>query len=240
MGNKIKNMESTKLLQLDAALQLGPKKYYEGFDIAPYKNSLRAGGVPFDGMYEEWVRRTRPEVIIEVGSYLGYSAVRMAQEVKRLGLNTKIICVDTWLGNVDYYELMKANGNGTEDFGYDNGYPTLYYKFLANVLDAGVEDIIRPFPFPSTIAAKILTKIFTRVGVQPNLIFIDGSHEEYDVFFDCFYYYPMLKPGGEIWGDDWSWESVRNGVNRFLDDNDLKNNFKLSGGNVAWQLKKPL
>jgi hypothetical protein len=50
----------------------------------------------------------------------------------------------------------------------------------------------------------------------------------------------MLNPGGEIWGDDWSWESVRNGVNRFLDDNDLKNNFKLSGGNVAWQLKKPL
>jgi hypothetical protein len=227
-----------KLIALDKALQLGPNKYYEGFDLAPYKNSLRAGGVPFDGLYERWVQETRPDVIVEVGSYLGYSAVRMAQEVKRLGLNARVICVDTWLGNADSYNVDTADMG--PDFCYKNGYPTIYYRFLANVIEAGVQDIIRPFPFPSSIAAKILPKVFAKTQLQPSLMFIDGSHEEYDVFFDCFNYYPMLKPGGQMWGDDWAWETVRNGVGRFLDDNDLRKDFRVAPGNVAWQLKKPV
>ena len=235
-------MTNEEVKKLDRALQLGDKPFYEGFDITPHKNSLRAGGVPFDGIYESFIQQHKPSVIIEIGTYLGYSAVQMANEVKRLGLtNTRIICVDTWLGSVDYYLYNRdpSADQSRKDFGYVNGYPTLYHKFLSNVIETGTQDIIRPLPFPSTIAAKILNKVLVEeLNTRPEIIFVDGCHEEYDVFFDCFYYYDILKEGGVMWGDDWAWESVRKGVMRFVEDNDLQSKFTVFPNQAAWSITK--
>lgn len=235
-------MTEQDAIKLDKALQLGDAPYYENFDITPHKNSLRAGGVPFNGIYEHFIQQHKPSVIIEIGSYLGYSAVQMANEVKRLGLNnSRVICVDTWLGSVDYYLYNRdpQSTQGRKDFGYVNGYPTLYHKFLANVIEAGATDVIRPFPYPSTIAAKILKRVLVdELKIQPEIIFVDGCHEEYDVFFDCFYYYEILKEGGVMWGDDWSWDTVRAGVTRFVQDNGLESKFTVFPNNVAWSLTK--
>lgn len=235
-------MTEQEVIKLDKALQVGDKPYYEGFDITPHKNSLRAGGVPFNGIYEHFIQQHNPSVIIEIGSYLGYSAVQMAKELKRLGLtNSRVICVDTWLGSVDYFLLNRDNNaqQSRKDFGYTNGYPTLYHKFLANVIEADVQDIIRPLPFPSSIASKIINKVMVEeLGIRPEIIFVDGCHEEYDVFFDCFYYYDILKEGGVMWGDDWSWDTVRAGVGRFVQDNGLENKFQIFPNNVAWSLTK--
>jgi hypothetical protein len=235
-------MTNEQLHKLEASLQLGDTPYYEGFNITPHKNSLRAGGVPFDGIYEHFIKMLKPSLILEIGSYLGYSAVQMAKEVKRLELkNTKIICIDTWLGSVDYYFYNRdpKSVQGRKDFGYENGYPTLYHKFLSNVIESEMQDVIRPFPFPSTIAAKILKKVLVEeLKIQPEIIFVDGCHEEYDVFFDCFYYYDILKEGGVMWGDDWTWESVRNGVMRFVNDNGLHNKFNVMPNQVSWYITK--
>lgn len=235
-------MTTENVQKLDNALQLGDIPYYEGFDITPHKNSLRAGGVPFNGLYEHFIQQYNPSLIIEVGSFLGYSAIKMAEEVKRLGLkNTRVICVDTWLGAVDYYLLNQSKNvnQSNKDFGYVNGYPTLYYKFLANVIESNTQDVIRPLPFPSSIAAKILKKVLIEdIKIQPEIIFIDGCHEEYDVFFDCYYYYEILKEGGVMWGDDWSWETVRNGIMRFVNDNGLQDKFHVLPNNIAWYISK--
>lgn len=226
----------TKLELLDEALilDLNGKKYYEDFDTSQFANSLQPGSMPADGLYEYWINEYKPSVIIEVGSFLGYSAIKMANEVKRLNMKSKIICVDTWLGSPEHYRMYKNN----EDvrIGYKNGYPTLYQKFVTSVIENGVEDIISPLPYPSTVAFKVLESIFSKIDIKADFIFLDGSHEEIDVHLDLFHYYQLLKDGGIIWGDDWGWQGVHTSVHRFCQENNLK--YSVLSNNVHWCIKK--
>lgn len=223
-----------KLKQLDEALTLGDKKYYEGFDTSEFSGCLSPGSAPADGLYEAWINNYKPNLIVEVGSFLGYSAIKMAKEVQRLGLPTKVICVDTWLGSPEHYRMYKQK----EDvrIGYKNGYPTLYQKFVTGVIESGVQDVIIPFPYPSSVAYKILKNVFSTIDIQPDFIFLDGSHEENDVYMDLFYYYELLKPGGSLWGDDYGWEGVHKALNSFKNNNGV--NYQVLGNNVHWYINK--
>jgi len=223
-----------KLKKLESALTLGDKKYFEDFDTTPYKNSLEPGSMPADGLYEHWIQNMKPNLVIEVGSFLGYSAIKMAKEVKRLGLPTKIICVDTWLGSPEHYRMYKAK----EDvrIGYKNGYPTLYQKFITSVIENDVQDVIIPFPYPSSVAYKILDKVFQEIDIKPEFIFLDGSHEENDVYMDLYYYYQLLAPNGSIWGDDYGWEGVHKALYTFSKQSEIK--YEVLSNQVHWFINK--
>ena len=67
----------------DLILDPNGKKYYENFDHSTYGNSLEPGSMPADGLYEHWINQYKPNIIIEVGSFLGYSAIKMAKEIKK-------------------------------------------------------------------------------------------------------------------------------------------------------------
>src|SRR5262245_9381175 len=45
------------------------------------------------------IEAVRPRTIIELGSWKGLSAIHMAGLCRELGLDTEIVCVDTWLGS---------------------------------------------------------------------------------------------------------------------------------------------
>lgn len=220
----------------DLILDQNGKKYYENFDPSIHGNSLEPGSIPADGLYEQWINQYKPNLVIEVGSFLGYSAIKMAKEIKKQNLDTKIICVDTWLGSPEHYEMFKDNNDNR--LNYINGYPTLYHKFISNVILNDVQDIIYPFPYPSSTAFKILNKLFDKHNVKADLIFVDGSHEEIDVYLDLYYYYQLLSDKGVLWGDDWAWGMVKEGVNRFLQENNLESNFNLLNNNVHWFINK--
>lgn len=229
-------MDKRKLLE--DALRLGDKPYYEDFNVSLYqeqlKNDFQPGSMPADGLYEMWMEKYRPNLVVEVGSFLGYSAIKMAKHVKKLGLPTKIICVDTWLGSPEHYRMYKEG----VDFrlGYNHGYPTLYYKFITSVIQNDVQDVIQPMPYPSTIAFKILAGIFEKLDAYPEFIFLDGSHEENDVYLDLAYYYKLLKSGGVVWGDDYEWEGVNKDVNRFCQERNLVLN--ILENKVHWFIEK--
>jgi hypothetical protein len=157
------------------------------------------------------VERTRPGLIIEVGTWKGGSAIEMAAQFDRLGLsNSKILCVDTWLGALEMW------GDQTDSarygsLGLKHGYPQIYYQFLANVCHKGFQERIIPFPLPSLTAAQWLSLR----GVRADLIYVDGSHEEEDVFADLTDYWDLLAPGAILFGDDYSWTGVKMAVDRF-------------------------
>ena len=230
VNNRTINMNYDKLKQLEIELQLGKSKYYEGFDTKKYGYTLQPGSIPADGMYEHWIRTFNPSVVIEVGSFLGYSAIKMAKEIQRLNLNSKIICIDTWLGSPEHYD------NSDNRLNYEFGYPTIYYNFVSNIIHENVQNIIQPLPFPSSVAFKILQKVFSKIQINADFIFIDGSHEEDDVYTDIRYYYQLLSNGGEIWGDDWDWQSVSNAVKRFSNENNKVVN--VADNNIHWFIKK--
>jgi hypothetical protein len=163
-------------------------------------------------IFRELIERTRPKTIIEVGTWLGASAIHMAGICREIGLTTKIYCVDTWLGAQEFW----TSGAETpeRDLRQKNGYPQVYFDFLANVVEHGHQEVIVPVPVPSTIGSLILK----HQGVLAELIYIDASHETEDVRLDVASYLPLLALGGVLFGDDAGWASVISGVRSVLGD----------------------
>lgn len=204
----------------------------------PYAG-FRYEEIPFDGRgwghhspaFGMLVERVKPRLIIEVGTWKGGSAIEMAAQLDRCGLtNSKILCVDTWLGALE----MWGDQTDADRFGslvLKHGYPQLYYQFLANVCHKGQQRRIIPFPLPSITAAQWLSLR----GVRAELIYLDGSHEEEDVFADLADYWDLLAPGACLFGDDYSWTGVKMAVNRFARERRLV----LEHLEDKWLLNKP-
>lgn len=188
---------------------------YEGFDFQSYPEDL-AGWGGDSGAFNELIGETKPEFIIEVGSWKGASAVTMADALLFHGIEGRILCIDTWLGALEFW----SDQNDPERFQAlecIHGYPSVYYRFLANVCHRGHQQRIVPFSLPSTAAALWLL----RTNLRADLIYIDGSHEEEDVYQDLLDYHMLLKPGGRIFGDDWGWSGVQAAVERFASEEKL-------------------
>ena len=188
---------------------------FEGFDPAPHPDDLQGWGDD-DPIFEALVKFKRPKIIVEVGSWKGASAIRMARACRELGLDTKIVCIDTWLGSLEMYvrrekELAPCPYAA---LAHRHGWPQLYYQFLANVIRQGFAGVITPLPLPSAIAAQLLA----RRGIMPDLIYIDASHDYASVKADLDNFSKLQWPGGIIFGDDYSasaWPELTQAVDDF-------------------------
>ena len=188
---------------------------YRDFDCRRYPFDL-AGWGGESPAFAELVRQVRPRLIIEVGTWKGASAVSMAKAAASEGLATKILCIDTWLGALEF----RMDHNDPERFRAlecRHGYPQVYFRFLANVCHTGHQDRIVPFPLDSASAAWWLMSH----GVKADLVYIDASHEEEAVYQDLLDYRELLAAGGKIFGDDWDWASVRAAVSAFAEEHKL-------------------
>ncbi len=149
--------------------------------------------------------------ILEIGSFVGQSAINMASCLRDMGSNSVIFCVDTWLGSEEHWKYDSKAYN-MELFGYfEKDISALYNQFISNVIHEGVEGYIIPIPNTSSTAASL----FKFWNIDFNLIYVDGDHSERGVRNDMNDLFPLLKDGGTMFGDDWHWESVRNAVNSF-------------------------
>lgn len=185
-----------------------------GIDYIPGWNS-------YSNAFRELIEKTRPKTIIEVGTWLGASAINMAKITKELNLETKIYCVDTWLGAEEFWTRLADTPD--RDLKLKNGYPTVYNDFLANVVQHNMQDTIIPIPNTSSIGYHILK----HYNICADLIYIDGSHTYEDVKSDIGSYTKLLAPGGIIFGDDIGWSGVRKAIDDILANNYdiLENNF---------------
>ena len=172
-------------------------------------------------VFSDLIEEKKPNVIIEVGTWKGASAINMAKFCKEKGLNAKIYCIDTWLGAVEFWTDFKEDQQ--RDLILRNGYPQVYYQFLTNVIRQGVKDFIIPIPVTSSIGAKVLA----HYGIKADLIYIDGSHEYEDVKADIIAYRELLNTGGVIFGDDFTaFSDVAKAVKEVVRDfNVVDNNF---------------
>lgn len=143
------------------------------------------------------LQRTRPSFIVEVGSWKGLSAIAMGHWLK-LGNATScatILCVDTWLGTTKAWTHRGAFGNTL----YNNaGYPSIFFQWLFNIKHAGLDDVVVPLPLPSTMGALYLAQN----KLSPDLVFIDACHDYPCVYADILNWFPVLRRGGVLFGDD--------------------------------------
>lgn len=192
----------------------------------------RAGGWHSDNtVIDRLVAEARPGLIIEVGTWLGGSAIHMGKLLQAQGKSGRILCIDTWLGAAEFWDSQQDEQR-YKALSIRHGFPMVFYQFLANVIHSGLQDTVVPFPQTANNAAVWLAKR----KVKAELIYIDGSHEEDDVAADLAHYWDLLAEGGVIFGDDYDafWPGVIIAVNKFAADRGLQ--VVQEGG--FWTLRK--
>lgn len=130
---------------------------------------------------------------LEIGSYEGRSSVWIIEHMMVEG--SKLFCVDTWEGGEEH-KAMKTDMNPVEDLFHQN-------ISLAQKKFPGRE----VFSFKST-SFETLGGMNASESDQESFdfIYIDGSHMAKDVLTDACMAWPLLKPGGFMVFDDYSWK----------------------------------
>lgn len=186
---------------------------YKDFDDSLGEVDLQGWGSEHP-VFKAVISRLRPELIIEVGTWKGASAIHMANLCTERGLKTEIVCVDTWLGAASTltHGVSETQADRFASLKMQNGFPMLYFTFLRNVVECNVQDKITPIAQTSENAAKILRFY----DAQADIIYVDAAHEADPVYRDLLSYWSLLKPGGVLIGDDRKHRGVARGLEMFV------------------------
>jgi hypothetical protein len=213
----------------DFVLSLMGANPYEGFDTAG--RQLDVTGWQFrHPWFESIITQVKPRAILEVGTWKGASALLMAGFARRMDPQAEVLCVDTWLGS---HRVLWSNPEFRRQLLLKNGFPQQYYQFMANVVLSGMQEAIFPMPMTSYAATDILSASTLRFEV----IYIDAHHDEEEVYGDVRRCWPLLRPGGTMFGDDYlpNEPGVVRAVNRFAAELGLY----LHTQAEKWALRKP-
>ncbi len=146
---------------------------------------------------------------VEVGSYLGKSISYTIVESINLQKNLNIHCIDYWNGNPNDSNYM----NGADDKKFEK----LYNQFLKNT--KSLQDYFTHHKMISWEAAKI----FENNSVD--YLMIDAGHDYQSVKLDLNSWWPKIKSGGMMGGDDFA-DHKDNGVKKALDEFCKEKNLK--------------
>lgn len=185
---------------------------YAGFDTSWAEPDLQGWGHEH-GIFSASIKRVKPKVIVEVGTWKGASAIHMGKLCRELGYDAEIVCVDTFLGPHNTYMHTDSDSHRErlESLRSVNGFPMLYYTFLRNVVDAGLQDTITPLPQTSEHAAKTLRHL----RVRADIVYLDAAREKEAVARDLNWFWPLLRKGGHMIGNDFKNDAVREGTEKF-------------------------
>lgn len=126
------------------------------------------------------VEQHRPKVCVELGTWMGASAIPVARAIRRWG--GTLTCVDTWAGTVDGQSLYRA--------------PWMLASCARNMLEAGVSATIRLIPAPTLDAVTWWTEPI-------DYLYVDAAHDYDSVRADLDAWGPHVRPGGLLLGDDY-------------------------------------
>jgi Methyltransferase domain len=170
---------------------------------------LREGSQGLD-LVEKLLVDHQCRVMLEIGSYLGGSAVHWAQIKKDL----HVVCVDPWAGT--WAAELVANAGYPEYRDQLLQQDGFYKTFLRNT-NAYRQQIV-PVRGGSP---QVLTNLVL-AGLEPDLIYVD-ARKVIDELIIC----SRLWPKAILTGDDWNWEPAKNfpmrqAVTKFASENGLK------------------
>lgn len=182
------------------------------------------GWFSFRGLYEQAVKEAKDGAhFVEVGSWKGRSAAFMAVEIINSGKKIRFDCVDTWQGSQEPKHLA--------DESVKNG--TLFEEFLKNM--EPLRGICHTWDF---IRMGSVEAAATFPNASLDFVFIDAAHDYENVLADIRAWWPKVKPGGVLAGDDYYFRGVKRAVEDVNLPGFVVEVVKGSGTGCAWRVRK--
>lgn len=132
------------------------------------------------------------DIVVEVGSWLGHSAIALAR-----GAAGKVYCVDHWQGS------PVGTGLVSDPL-------ALFEAFLENVHRASMCERIVPI-MSASLDAALLFQLY-----PIDVLYIDGDHSYNAVLEDLQHWEPLVRAGGLVCGDDYLEAGPRLAFNEFF------------------------
>ena len=181
------------------------------------------------------------QLVVEVGSFVGKSSVLIGNFLRKRASPAPLLCIDTWLGDLG----MLLGQIYPVEMGKHNGRSTLYDLWLLNMMEHNLTERVLPLVTPSLLGARTLE--YLRLAVD--VLYLDSAHEYRETFMELSAYWPVVKPGGLLLGDDLNWKAVAHDVILFSRTHNLTLNsfdnchealLKAGRGRTCvWYLRKP-
>lgn len=162
--------------------------------LLPVADPLTQGWFNHGAKILELVEQHRPNVCVELGTWLGASAIPVARSIRRWG--GTLTCVDTWAGTVDGEALYRA--------------PWMLASCARNIMDAGVSATVRLIPAATFDAATCWTSPI-------DYLYVDADHSYEGVLSDLLAWTPHVRCGGLLLGDDYG-SDMYHGVQQAWDE----------------------
>ncbi len=159
------------------------------------------GWFSYKELYDNVVEAAKGgETFVEVGAWFGKSTNHLASKINESGKNINLTVVDTWKGTDD----EESHQNIVNAFSGD-----IFYEFIENTVlsnNYGNFNIIKD-------SSRNASKIFANNSID--YIMLDAGHSYDALRDDINSWYPKVKPGGYISGDDYT---VFDGVTKAADE----------------------
>lgn len=126
---------------------------------------------------------------LEIGSYEGASTCFM---IEHMDAPAELVCIDPWARTEEHFGDMEA----------------VFARFKANVSECVKEQEAQEYTLNvMRTTSDIGLGALRAAGVKDyfDMIYIDGSHTPWDVMADACGAWPMLRIGGILVFDDYTW-----------------------------------
>jgi len=201
-----------------------PKYWKEKYDIWVFDSYKDVPGWINDAefIYPQMVEQAQNgDHFVEIGTFLGQSTSYMCQLIKDSGKDIKFDSIDL------FWPIEHAVRN------YKNsGHPKEFNQYLSDLLkeyDLRAPDVInhplrilgvQEYVNLITCDEKYAHRLYDDNSLK--FVWIDGDHGKDIVYNDLKNFWPKIKKGGYIGGDDIHYEEVLDDVKRFSKEYDVK------------------
>lgn len=183
------------------------------------------------------VRSVRPRCVVELGVYRGATTLALADALDRHGLppTSFVLSVDTWLLDLRFVWRQDGKDGARLQNNYFRSAPQvaggsqMYIEFLFNVIEARKTQRVLPLQSSTLSASHALLA----AGFGADAVYIDASHASLDVFIDAQHWWPLVRCGGVMWGDDFFVPAVAQAVKAFAAKHRLQFLGAMPGEEVA-------
>lgn len=152
-------------------------------------------------LYEEIVNLAEDNsIFVEIGAWLGMSTALMATLIKKSNKKIVFYTIDTFEGSASYppqIDYVKENGGN------------IFHLFYKNLQELDLLNYMNPIIQNSFDAIKFIPK-------EIDFLFIDGDHKYEFIFNELNLYWPLIKKGGIISGDDINHNDVEKATKDFF------------------------